>query len=471
VNIDLAALEDWDRRILEKVDAYGLDCFAQDFEICDHEEMIGYMAYSGMPSRYSHWSFGKSFERLKTLYHYGVQGLPYEMVINADPALAYLMGDNSLCLNVLTMAHVYGHNDFFKNNFGFSQTRPEFTLATFKSHATRVRSYLEDPSIGVGRVEPLLDAAHALSLQCRRNLFVRKMRPAEQVESVYEASQPRRDPYSNIHTKSEYVEPDLRKVPLQPEEDLLLFVRDYNPFLADWQRDLLTIVAEETRYFLPQIETKIMNEGWASFFHYHIMSNLDLPQALAIEFMIHHNAVIRPAPGGLNPYHIGFKVWDAIYRSHEGDGPIDLSKDNEGRRAIYAARECERDSSFLRRFLTERLARELGLFEFTDRRGERVVSEVADEDGWEAIKNSLVRSVGMGSIPIIKVVDADHRGARVLLLEHDFEGRELKLADAEKTLAYVYQLWGREVDLKTVVGGRPTLLIFNDQGFSTKSPS
>ena len=175
MTVHLEQLQYWDERIRELVDSYGLDCYLQEFELCDHNEMIGYMAYTGIPSHYPHWSYGKAYEKMKTLYDYGVQGLPYEMVINSDPCLAYLMGDNSLCLNVLTVAHVYGHNDFFKNNFTFGATRAEFTLSTFKSHAERVRSYVEDPSIGVEKVESIVDAAHALSLQCQRDLAVRKL--------------------------------------------------------------------------------------------------------------------------------------------------------------------------------------------------------------------------------------------------------------------------------------------------------
>ena len=145
-------LEGWDEKIRVKVQEFGLSCFDQEFEVCDHNQMLGYMAYSGMPSHYPHWSYGKSFEKLKTMYDYGVSGLPYEMVINSDPSIAYLMTDNSFCLQVLTIAHVYGHNDFFKNNFTFKSTQSEHTISRFKVHADRVRSYLEDPSIGVEKV-------------------------------------------------------------------------------------------------------------------------------------------------------------------------------------------------------------------------------------------------------------------------------------------------------------------------------
>ena len=157
-------LKKWDDKILEIVDRYGLNCYPQEFEICDHFEMLGYMSYSGMPSRYPHWSWGKSYEREKTLYDYGVGGLPYEMVINTNPCLAYLMRDNTDLLQILTIAHVYGHNDFFANNFTFtSSTRAEYALEMFKNHANRIRSYNEDPSIGIEKVEAILDAAHSLA--------------------------------------------------------------------------------------------------------------------------------------------------------------------------------------------------------------------------------------------------------------------------------------------------------------------
>jgi stage V sporulation protein R len=467
VNVDLDQLKRYDERITELALAYGLDCFAQEFEVCDHNEMLGYMAYSGMPSRYPHWSYGKSFEKMKTLYDHGAQGLPYEMVINSNPSLAYLMGDNSLCLNVLTIAHVYGHNDFFKNNFTFSHTRPEFTLSSFKSHAERVRSYVEDPSIGVDRVEYILDAAHALSMQCTRNMTVRRLPQDEQRQRAFEASLPKDDPNRTIHTQREYIEPDLRRIPIEPDANLLLFIRDYNPFLMDWEKDLLTIVHEEAQYFIPQIETKIMNEGWASYWHYQIMSNLELPPELRLEFMVHHNQVLRPHPGELNPYHLGFTIWDYIYKSYEGDEPADHRKDTAGRDAIYQARESERDSSFLRRFLNDDLCRRLGLFEFGTNKNDYVVTEIADEQGWQQIREALVTSVGMGSIPIIKVIDGDHEGKRHILLGHSFDGRELELGQAEKTLGYTYRLWGRSVSLDTTINGKDMRLSYDEEGFAT----
>ena len=206
-NYTLKDLEYWDERIQEKVAELGLDCFPQEFEICDHAQMLGYMAYSGMPSHYPHWSYGKSYEKLKTLYDYGVSGIPYEMVINSDPAIAYLMRDNSLCLQILTIAHVYGHNDFFKNNFTFKTTRPEFTVGTFKAHADRIRRYVDSPSVGLEKVEPFLDAAHSLALQCRRNLAVKKLSEEEERQRLIAVATPPPDPFQRIHRRPETSSP------------------------------------------------------------------------------------------------------------------------------------------------------------------------------------------------------------------------------------------------------------------------
>jgi stage V sporulation protein R len=470
---DLRDLEQWDARIREKVFEFGLDCYPQEFEVCDHVQMLGYMAYSGMPSHYPHWSYGKAYEKLKTLYDHGVSGLPYEMVINSNPALAYLMRDNSLALQVLTVAHVYGHNDFFKNNFNFQRTRAEYTLSTFKAHATRVRAYVEDPSIGIEKVESILDAAHALSLQCRRNLAIKKLDVASERQRLVDGAQPREDPFYALHRREAYQEPDLKKIPPSPEEDLLIFVRDYNPFLAEWEKDLLTIVHEQAQYFIPQIETKIMNEGWASYWHREILNSLELPQDLHLEFLVRHNQVVRPIEGGLNPYHLGLKIWDDMRKRYDDPSEHEAREfrraKGHGLKQMFEVRAADRDASFLRRFLTEDLMREMDLFQYQTKANDLVIAEVADPNGWKKVKETLIKNVGMGSVPVIKIEDSGYGDNRTLYLKHDHDGRDLHLEYAERTLGYLYRLWGREVALESVVGGKRTLMVFNDQGMSTKS--
>jgi stage V sporulation protein R len=471
-NYAIEDLQEWNRRIAELVQQFGLDPYPQEFEICDYEQMLSYMVYSGMPSHYPHWSYGKAFEKLKTLYDYGLSGLPYEMVINSNPCIAYLMRDNTLALQVLTIAHVYGHNDFFKNNFTFRTIRAEFTIETFKAHANRVRHYIEDPSIGLERVERILDAAHALSLQCRRNLSIRKQTEMEQRETKLEDSKPSADPFQSIHRRKDWVSPDLGKVPLYPEEDILLFIRDHNPQLADWEKDLLTIVHEQAQYFIPQIETKIMNEGWASFWHKRILEALELPQGLRMEFFVRHTQVLSPNPGGINPYHLGMKVWENIEKRWTDPDPEEEKefgpKKKTAQEKLMEVREVERDSSFLRRYLTEGLIRELNLFEYQSRGNEKVVSRVADEESWQAIKETLLRNVGTGTIPVIKIEDADYNNQRALFLKHYHDGRDLQVEYAEKTLQYLRQLWRRDVVLETEINDKKSLLCYSDDKLTIK---
>lgn len=468
---DLKDLEAWDDRIREKVQEFGLECYEQEFEVCDHSDMLGYMAYSGMPSHYPHWSYGKAYEKLKTLYDYGVSGLPYEMVINSSPALAYLMRDNSLLLQILTIAHVYGHNDFFRNNFTFRTTRAEHTISRVKAQGARVRSYVEDPSIGIDKVETVLDAAHAISLQCRRNLSVHKRSPEEARQEIIDRAKPPDDPFQSIHRRVEYQEPDLRRVPLEPDEDILPFIRDHNPYLAEWEKDLLTIVHESAQYFIPQIETKIMNEGWATYWHKRILDSLELPQELQIEFIVRHNQVVRPTPGSLNPYHLGLRLWEDIRRRCDEPEPgeeVPEGSARSGTEKLFEVRAVDRDVSFLRRHLTERLIRELNLFEYRAQGDNVVVSKVASQEGWKQIKETLIQSVGMTAVPVIRVVDSDYGQSHTLYLVHEHDGRDLQLEYAEKTLSFTYSLWHREVALETTIDGSRVLLSFGEQGFTTK---
>lgn len=461
-------LQDWDARIRDKVEEFGLSCFPQEFEICNRAQMLGFMAYHGMPAHYPHWSFGKSYEKLKTLYDYGVSGLPYEMVINANPALAYLMRDNSLCLQILTIAHVYGHNDFFKNNFMFRDTRPEQTVARAKLRAERVRSYIEDPSIGLEAVEQILDAAHAVSMQTRRHTAIRKLSAQEQTQRALDAARPPADPFHRIHKPVEYEPPDLQRTPLEPEEDILLFIAEDNPYLTEWQKDLLHMVHDEAQYFLPQIETRIMNEGWASYWHHAILNSLDLPESLHLEFLVHHNQVVRPHPGGINPYYIGFKLWHDIRRRYDQPTEEEIRRygtpDKSGIDKLFEVRESDRDVSFLRRFLSRELMQEMDMFEHTRKGDKRIVSRTSDEENWRRVRDTLLRNTGMAGVPVIRIVDADYRRSRMLYLQHEYDGRALETDYMEHTLAYLYRLWGRKVVLETRQRHKPVTYAYGDDG-------
>jgi stage V sporulation protein R len=388
------------------------------------------------------------------------------MVINANPALAYLMHDNSLCLQILTIAHVYGHNDFFRNNFMFRDTRPEQTVAHAKLRAERVRAYVEDPSIGLKAVERLLDAAHALAMQTQRNTAIRKLAAEEQ---KLDAARPPVDPYYPIHKPVEYHPPDLERVPLEPEEDILLFVAEHNPYLAEWQKDLLHMVHDETRYFMPQIETKIMNEGWASYWHHAIMNSLDLPTDLHLEFLVHHNQVIQPHLGGINPYHLGFKIWHDIRRRYDEPDENEIRRsgapEKSGIEKLFEVRETDRDISFLRRFLTRELMQEMHMFEHVSDGGKRTVSRVVNDENWTQVRDTLLRNTGMAGVPVIRIIDADYRRNRTLYVEHEHDGRDLEQEYMQRTLEHLYRLWGRKTILATVVRGKSARFSYGSDGF------
>ncbi len=453
-DFSIADLEYWNERIEHRAKEYGLDYYTQEFEIINYEDMIGYESYVGMPSHYPHWSYGKSYERIKTLHKYNLTGLPYEMVINSNPCLAYLMKDNSLLLQVLTIAHVYAHNDFFKNNRLFKLgTKAEYTVEMFKNHANRIREYISDPSIGYSRVERILNAAHAVKLQTERVVEFqnRSEKPEKRGSALTESNRdfPHLDRYSKrIDQDDNKNSLQEVKIPSEPQEDILKFIIEYGR-LQDWEKDIIAIVREEASYFIPQIETKIMNEGWASFWHYNILNSLELPQSMHVEFLRRHNEVIRPLKSSINPYYIGFKIFESISEKHGFD-------------KIFEIRETERDQSFIRRYLTEELCNEMNLFEYVSAGNDYMISEVSDEDGWRIVRDTLCNTVGIGSIPTIRIEEWNQK-ENTLVLSHEYDGRELELSYAYETLKHVVDLWNGKLLLITQLEGKKKNISCDEQ--------
>jgi len=445
----LKDLEAWNERIEVIVKNIGLDFYPQEFEIIGYKDMLSYEAYIGMPSRYPHWSFGKSYEKNSTVYKYNLTGLPYEMVINSDPCIAYLMKENTLLLQILTIAHVYGHNDFFKNNRLFKDgTRAASTVEMFKFHADMVRSYINDPSIGYEKVERILDAAHAIKLQTSRVIGEKRIQGEVLKQRLLDDYKNNNEVHSSLDAYVKLAFPNLNKIPIEPEDDILYFIIKYGD-MEEWEKSLLEFVRQETAYFLPQIETKIMNEGWASFWHYNILKQLDLPDELYLEFIKRHNDVIAPGYGSINPYFIGFKIFEDILKRY-------------GKEKIFEVRALERDESFLRKYLTEELCLKLNLFEYAAKEGNYVISEVADDSGFKNIRNTLASSCGVGTVPLIRVSEMSQKD-KTLILEHVFDGRELNIDYAEATLMYIYELWGHTVTLKTTQFGKEIRLVCEDK--------
>ncbi len=428
-------LEEWNEIIEGKAREFGLNFYPQEFEIIGFNEMLGYEAYLGMPSKYPHWSYGKAYDKNKTLYSLNMTGLPYEMVINSDPCLGYLMKENTLLLQILTMAHVYGHNDFFANNRLFLEgTKAKTVIEMFKLDAEIIRGYINDPSIGYEKVEKILDAAHAIRYQIPRTIGIKELSEEELKNSIISDYNFKKENKGILDVYEEQPFPDVSKIPLEPSDDLLGFIIKYGS-LEEWGKNILKIVKRETEYFLPQIETKIMNEGWASFWHYNILKSLDLDEGLHFEFLKRHNDVVAPILGGLNPYYIGFNIFQDIEKRY-------------GREKIFEVRKNERDSSFIRRYLTRELCQELNLFQYAKKSFDYMVKEVPDEEGFREIRNYLADTCGIQSIPYIRVINLNKRDLS-LTLEHNFDGRELELTYAKETLKYIQDLWGHKVILLT----------------------
>lgn len=435
MDFNLKDLERWNNKIEKVAKDFGLDYYPQEFEIITYKDMLAYEAYLGMPSRYSHWSFGKAYEKNRALYSVNLTGLPYEMVINSNPCIAYLMKDNTDLLQILTMAHVYGHNDFFKNNRLFKEgTRADTVLEMFKLDGEIIKGYINDPNIGYKKVEKILDAAHTIRFQIPRVVGEKKISQEEIKKNILEDYNKSIENKGILDYGNLIKEPDLSKVPLEPDDDLMQFLIDYGN-LEEWEKSVLKIVRRESLYFIPQIETKIMNEGWASFCHYNILKKLELSQGLYFEFLKRHNDVIAPVIGSLNPYYLGFKIFENIHEKY-------------GLEKALEVRALERDSSFLRKYLTEELCRELNLFQYGKKTYDYVVEEIADEIGWKKIRDNLILQCGISAVPYIRVENLNIKN-NTLTLEHIFDGRELEINYCKETLKYIQRLWGNKVRLIT----------------------
>ncbi len=426
----MSELQMWDNKICKLGEELGLEWYPIDYEICDYKEMMGHMAYTGMPTHYRHWSFGKSFDRIQTEYNLGMQGLPYEMIINSNPSIAYLMTENPMSTHLLTMSHCVGHSDFFKNNRMFVDTDADNVIDRFKSAGKRIKKYMEDPHIGIDAVERILDACHTIRYQVPRSPGLKRRDP-KSLKEYY------RKLISNDKT-GKYDNFNLNKIPLEPDYNLLGFIRNNNKYLADWQKDVIHIVEQNSLYFIPQAKTKIMNEGWAVLIHEKIMNMLDLPTEYNLAFIRLHNQVIRPHLGRVNPYHLGYKIFRHI-------------EDKIGFDACLIARESHSDETFIKKYLDEELCNELNLFSFAfDKKdGVHRVTDVSGGERWRTIRDDLIKNIGLNSSPVVYVEEMLQDGT--LVLHHEHDGRDLELSEANKVFGQINELWTGGVKFTTII--------------------
>jgi len=445
---DLDLLSDSIEEIWDIAQGMGLRPFPTHFEVVPPEIMYEFGAY-GMPGRFSHWTHGKIYQMQKTMYDYGLSKI-YELVINTDPCWAFLLENNSLIHNKFVVAHVLGHSDFFANNAYYARTSRKM-LETMKLNAERLKRY--EFEHGMKRVEEILDAAISIDEHVDPAATLDTPEPTTKDNS-------RVGPYDDLWIGDQPAEsePATRPAPIRggvcptPCRDLLLFLAAESPTLEDWERDVISIVRGEMLYFFPQMQTKIINEGWASYWHVQIMREMNLSTDDHVEFATLHSSVLQPTPGRLNPYYLGFTLLNDIERRwNELDGT--------GREQLFLVRETECDVSLIRNYLTEELCEELDLF-YAQRQNDELV--ITEKD-WEAVRDRLVDQLSDYGIPVIHAEDADYNGNRELYLRHDFNGRALDLAYAEKTLEGVGRLWGRKVWLETVDAEGSSLRLWYSQ--------
>ncbi|MDG0960019.1 stage V sporulation protein SpoVR, partial [Bacillus paranthracis] len=336
--------------ITEIATGFGLDFYPMRYEICPAEIIYTFGAY-GMPTRFSHWSFGKQFFRMKLQYDLGLSKI-YELVINSDPCYAFLLDTNSLIQNKLIVAHVLAHCDFFKNNIRFSNTKRDM-VESMSATAERVKAY--EHKYGKEEVETFLDAVLAIQEHIDPSLMRPKL--AWSIDDLEEEEVEKKkvsqyDDLWNLDDRNKKRERSnvrkKKKIPPQPEKDLLLFIEEYSRELEDWQRDILTMMREEMLYFWPQLETKIMNEGWASFWHQRILREMDLTSDEAIEFAKLNAGVVQPSKTSINPYYLGIKMFEDIeerYNNPTEEMKRRGVKPGSGRDKIFEVREIEWDVS------------------------------------------------------------------------------------------------------------------------------
>ena len=462
----------------------GLDVYPNQIEIIAAEQMLDAYSSIGMPLMYQHWSFGKHFARDEKMYRKGFAGLAYEIVINSNPCISYNMEDNTMTMQALVMAHAaFGHNHFFKNNYLFQQWTDAEGILDYLQFAKNYIMKCEERH-GFNAVEEILDAAHAVMDQgvfrYPRRKIVLDQEERKQRERMEHAERTFNDLWRTVPVQDDKAEPSeaerelaKRKQLLKlPEENILYFVEKNSPSLDNWKREILRIVRNIAQYFYPQKQTKVMNEGCATFVHHHIMNALYdkglLSDGAMMEFNhMHANVLLQPEFddkrfSGINPYALGFAMMTDIKRisteptDEDREWFPDFAGQGDWRDVLKDAWANYRDESFIQQFLSPHLIRELRLFGLTDKERDShyTVSAIHDERGYRRIRELLAKSYDIGCIePDLQVIDVDLLGERHLKLQHKMRnGVPLAEKSRDAVLSYLRFLWGYEVTLTGIDG-------------------
>jgi len=483
-------LRDLQAEIQGYADGFGLEYFPQVFELVDYRQMCEIASYGGFPVRYPHWRFGMEYDHMIKSHTYGLSKV-YELVINTDPCYAYLLEGNSQVDQKLVMSHVYGHNDFFRNNYYFSRTNRRM-IDVMANNAVRVRRYMDRR--GVTTVENLIDTCLSIDNLIDPWTVFRDSTGPKKSDSETEAEENSEDDrvgrlqsvrgyledYVNPpefiarqrQKNKERKEASKRKIPQQPERDVLGFLLQHAPLDA-WEADVLGIIREEAYYFLPQIQTKIMNEGWASYWHSKIMTEKAVTAAEIIDYADVVSSVFSSAPGHLNPYKLGVELfrdlerrWNMGQFGAEWDRCDNLQMRSQwdkkvglGRQKILEVRRLYNDVTFIDEFFTLDFCRDQKYFTFAEnRRSGRLEIETRE---FEKIKTKLLTQLTNFGQPFIYVVDANYLNRGELLLGHRHEGVDLRLDYARDTLRNLERIWRRPTSILTLIDEKPKRIRFD----------
>jgi len=448
----------------------GLDIFPNQIEVISSDQMLDAYASHAMPVMYKHWSFGKSYSVNKKLYENGQQGLAYEVVINSNPCIAYLMEDNTMTMQALVMAHAsIGHNNFFKTNYLFQQWTDPDGIIDYLIFAKNYVAKCEE-RYGAERVEEVLDSCHALMDQ-GMDRFKRARKRSRQEEKLRAAE---REAYHQSRVSELWPDTWKSETPAQkeerkkrilpePEDNILYFIEKNSPILEPWEREIVRIVRKVSQYFWPQMQTQVGNEGWATHTHYFIMNRLYekglISDGSLLEFFKSHTGVIAQyRMQRLNPYCLGFNIFRDIKRMCEKptDEDREWFPDLVGMNWLEAAkdaRENYKDESLILQYLSPKVIRDLKLFSILDDYGtdsmNYIVQNIHDREGYKEVRRSLSRNYDINMrIPQIQVSDVNVDGDRKLILRHTRHNYvPLDQADLKETLLHVRRLWGFAVRL------------------------
>jgi spore cortex formation protein SpoVR/YcgB (stage V sporulation) len=467
-------IQSYDREIARIAKNFKLDTYPNQIEIITAEQMMDAYAAVGMPIGYNHWSFGKQFVGIEKSYKRGQMGLAYEMVINSNPCISYLMEENTIAMQALVIAHAcYGHNSFFKNNYLFKMWTSSDAIIDYLVFAKKYISDCEEHH-GIDEVESILDACHALMnygvdrYKHPTALSIQEEKIRQQNREIYLQSQVNELWRTIPHQKQQDDQGRKKRFPEDPQENILYFIEKNAPLLEPWQRELVRIVRKLAQYFYPQGQTKVMNEGWACFWHYTILHALYDEHLVTDEFMLEtlqsHTNVIMQVPynspyyQGINPYTLGYHMMQDIKRICESPTEEDTRwfpflANTDWLTSLDNAMRNYKDESFIAQYLSPKVIRDLKLFHLVDddTTPELHVQAIHDELGYQHIREALSKQYNLSYLdPDIQIYSVDLEGDRSLTLRHQQHNRVPLGTTTGAVLKHLHALWQFPVRLHTI---------------------